>query len=319
MCGCSGYEYPSETDMEYMVSSLGFDKNGEKVSAFAEIIVVNSGDGEKSPEVKLFEGVGENVRSALYSLNKGLAKPLMVKHCGLLVIGDGIDADTLNDIFVFSFENKEITQAIKVVSTENAGELLSLKANSNIALGYELTTALKQNSRHTGIVYKNRLYEIAASLEKKSPYYALPVFSVSNDKYSIDGVKIFFDTNAVLTTDEKGAILHAIMSNNFKNGEIKLGSECFNVKLCSVKYDFSYKKNLLKTDVVITVDTQNNDNLLMLKNAIHKQTVLKTDIYGILDRIYAEKPELFSKIKDNYGSLFGLGEINFTVRGRGDE
>ncbi len=318
MCGCDGYEYPSETDMEYMVSSIGFDKNGESVSAFAEIIVVNSGDGEKSPEVKLFEGVGENVRSALYSLNKGLAKPLMLKHCGLLAIGDGVDANTLNDIFKFLIENKDITQAIKVVSTEKAEDLLSLKANSNIALGYELTTALEQNSSHTGIVYKNRLYEIAASREKKSPYYALPVFSVDDEKYTIDGVKIFFDTAAVLTTDEKGAILHAIMSNNFKNGEIKLGSECFNVKLCSVKYDFLYKENFLKIDIIITVDTENN-KILMLEDAIRSETIGKTDIYGILDRIYAEKPQLFSEIKDNYGELFASSQINFTVRGKGDE
>ena len=316
--GCDAYNYPLETDMEYMVSSLGFDKKGNSISVFAEIIVVNSGDGEKAPKTQLFKGQGENVKAAVYNLNTGLAKPLMLKHCGLVVVGDGVDSGALSEVFDLLFLNKDVTQAIELVSTNSAEKLLSLKSNSNIALGYEITTALKQNSRHTGIIYKNRLYEIAASREKKSPVYVLPVFTVENENYFIDGVKVYFDTTAVLTTDQTGAFLHALMSDSFKSGEIELGSDCFDLKLSSVKYDFLYKKDRLNINVIITVDTE-KEKVLLLKDAILSENISKTDIYGILDRIYAEDTELYYKIADNYGELFENSQIKFTVRGSDDE
>lgn len=318
VCGCDGYKYPSETDMEYMVSSLGFDKKGNSVFVCAEIIVVNSSDSEKPPESKLFEGYGENVESAIYNLHKGIAKPLMLKHCGLLAIGEGIEGDTLKNVFSVLSKNEDITQAIEVVWAKSAQKLLALKADSNIALGYELTTALKQNSSHTGIVYKNRLYEIAARREKKAPYYTLPVFNVLDQKYAIDGVKIFFDDTAVLSADEKDATLHAMMSDNFESGQINLDGDCFKVESSKIKYDFRYIKNRLQINAEITVNTK-KDKIKILEDAISAEKISNIDIYGFLDRIYAEKPKLFEEIKDNYAELFSKATINFTVRGKGDE
>ena len=316
--GCDFKNYPSEADMEYMVSSLGFDKSGETVLAFAEIIVVNSSDNKKAAEARLFSSSGKTVEAALYKLNAQLSKPLMLKHCGLLALGEELDSKALSDIYDFCFERKDVTQAIEVVATEKTEKLLSLKSVSTIALGYEISTAIKQNSRYTGIEYKSRFYEIEAKRQGKSKSYALPFLQVEDEKYEISGFKIYKNDKAVFKTDLQGAVLYSLVSNSYKSGICEIDGSTVNLKLHSVKYNFEFSNGQFFSEANVYVIAK-EDDFNKLSTAFAAFTPIQEDIYMLEDSLYSQDSKLYKKLEDNYSQHYKNGKISFVLRRKKDE
>ena len=308
--GC-GNSFVREADMEYMVSSIGFDKLGQEIKMFAEIIVVNSGESETGAKTQIFSAAGKSPRDAMYKLHSKLSKPLMLNHCGLLVISEKIQVDEIKEIFNICLLDKSITGAIKLIATKNVESLMNLKPESDIALGYEISNALKQYSNFTGAQYKNRFYEIEAYREGKTMSYSLPYFSVENEKYYIDGSLIYKDDAIVLSLDNNDSIKFSIMSGNFKSGKIS-GENGFEIKLKSVSYDIDYKNKKLYVAVKLDIDGDSNA-IQFLKSEIHKGKISKLDIYYIADRIYRKHPELWEKIEKDYKDIFKNAKVNFEV------
>lgn len=311
LSGCKN-SYPSETGMEYMVSSIGFDKTAEKVTVFAEIIVVNSADSSKGTMTQILKADGKTAKTALYNLHSSLSKPLMLNHCGLLILGEGIEGNALVEILNICLDNKDITGAIELVATKSAEKLINVKPVSQIAIGYEISEAIKQNSDFSGIVYKNRFYEVEAGRNATNNVFSLPFFTVEEKQHKISGIKIYRNNLSFKTLKGDSVGLYSVMSNNFKNGSVKIGDRSFSLNLKSVNYNIDYKEDKLFVKVSLDVDTK-NENLNFLANELEKTVIEKRDIYYISDRIYRKERKIWDVIKNDYHKIFKAAEIIFEV------
>lgn len=311
MSGCKN-SYPSETDMEYMVSSIGFDKLEQTVTVFAEIIVVNSADSSKGAITQIFKADGKTAETALYNLHTSLSKPLMLNHCGLLILGEGIDREILAEILSICLKNTDITGAIKVVATKNAENLINIKPVSNIAIGYEISEALKQNSEFSGIQYKNRFYEVEADRNGHTNIFMLPYLTVLEDKHKISGLKIYKNDTAFKILKGDSAVLYSLMSNRFKKGTVKIGDTSFLLDLKSVNYKINYKNDKLYVDINLNIDAQ-KDSLKLLTDTLKNTVVEKNDIYYIADRIYRKERKIWQTVKSDYQKVLSDAQITFEV------
>lgn len=311
LSGC-GNNTPRETDMEYMVSSIGFDKTGQSIKIIAEIIVVNSGQSKTGAETKLFSAEGKSPRDAMYKLHCKLSKPLMLNHSGLLVLSKNLAADEIDEIMSICITDKSITGAIKLIATENAEKLMKIKPNSDIALGYEISSALKQYSEFTGIDYKNRFYEIEAKRESVTKSYALPYFSTGEESYSIDGVLVYKNDSPALMLNNNDTVIYSLVSNSYKRGEVQIDDCLFEIRLKSVKYDISYKNEKLYINMRLDIDAA-DEAIEYLSHKIKGMSVFKEDIYNFADRIYRKKPKIWGNIKGDYKNIYKDANLSFEV------
>ena len=150
LCGCE------KRGPEYLISGIGFDKVNNSYKVCFESVIINSEDTKQT--VKLLKGEGETLKSAIKQIEKQRTQPFLLSHCGVLVIGDGITKNELNDIAEYCVKNKEITLSAFFIKTKNAEKLLSVKPLSSVAVGFDIMGLLEQNKQ-----YKNRLFELVNS------------------------------------------------------------------------------------------------------------------------------------------------------------
>ncbi len=161
LCGCE------KRGPEYLVSSMGFDKEGEMYKVCFEAVIVNSEDTKQA--VKLLKGRGKTLQGAVDEIDKQCTQPLLLSHCGVLVLGESINRKELNEITKYCVKGNEITLSAFLVLSENAEKLLSVKPVSSVTVGFDIMGLLEQNKP-----YKNRLFELVNS-DYKSPIPRLSV------------------------------------------------------------------------------------------------------------------------------------------------
>ena len=177
LSGCAGTKPVSSKTEQYIVSALGFDfDNGFKVSA--EAVIVGT-EGTSKAEAKVITGRGENIEKAFNELSKKISQPLLLSHCGLLLLGEGINFE---EVLEYAKKQKEITLSVFLGVTDNAEALLNLEAVSSIAIGYDIVGMIEQQEALEGKNFKNRLYEIEA-LRKRGKEIKLPFFIIEQEEF----------------------------------------------------------------------------------------------------------------------------------------
>ncbi len=150
LCGC-------ENDQsEYLVSSMGFDYDGEMYEVCFEAIVVNSENTDQT--LKLFRGKGETAEEAVSQITKQCTRPLLLSHCGVIAVGEKIGKEQFLEVCDFCYKCEEITLSAFFINTKDAQELLSGKPLASACVGYDIMGLLKQNK-----LYKNRFFEVIKS------------------------------------------------------------------------------------------------------------------------------------------------------------
>ena len=178
LSGCAGTKPVSSKTEQYIVSALGFDfDNGFKVSA--EAVIVGT-EGTSKAEAKVITGQGKTIEEAFYELRKKTSQPLLLSHCGLLLLGEDINFE---EVLEYAKKNKELTLSVFLGATDNAEQLLNLEAVSSIAIGYDLVGMIEQQEESEGENFKNRFYEIEAS-RKRGKNIKLPFFVIEKEEFS---------------------------------------------------------------------------------------------------------------------------------------
>ncbi len=183
LCGCTA---DTLAESEYNVSALGFDFTENKYSIFAEVIAVNS--EEPKQETIVIFGQGKSPQLAFEKLlRKSTQKPIL-SHCALLVIGSGIKQKQLDEICEFVYK-KRINLSSRIIACSSAEALLSAKAISSLAVGYDIMGLLEQFSSKDSTTNSNRFFEV---LEKRNigEGYLLPLIEINGEEYSLAKQKI---------------------------------------------------------------------------------------------------------------------------------
>lgn len=150
LCGCE------KTGPEYLVSSIGFDSDGREYNVSFEAIIINSENTEQA--LKVLKGKGKTIDEAVKEIDRQCTQPLLLSHCGVIIIGDGITKKQFSDIKSYCYSSDPITLSAFFIKSKNAQQLLSAKPLSSACVGYDIMGLLKQNKQ-----YKNRFFEVISN------------------------------------------------------------------------------------------------------------------------------------------------------------
>ncbi len=170
LCGCR------KTGPEYLVSGIGFDLENDRYKICFEAIIINSEEPEQT--IRLLKGEGETIEEAVAQIDRQCTQPLLLSHCGVLVIGEEVNRARLREIGDFCYSRDEITLSAFFVRTKNAQKLLSVKPVSSACASYDVMGILRENKP-----YKNRFFEVLSTGYDTN----LPEISLKDGGLEFDG------------------------------------------------------------------------------------------------------------------------------------
>lgn len=186
LCGCSHKRMLAGSGAEYIISAMGFDREGDKLTVVLEAVITNSEDADADKKISLLKGTGKNTDAAFAEALKSATETVILSHLGAVVIGNGVSAENFKEISDWFYHKRDTTLSTFFVSTENAEKLLSCETVSSVAVGYDIVGMLEQNSSETGINYKNRFFQIESAYKNKTDTVALPYFSVDDKSFRLE-------------------------------------------------------------------------------------------------------------------------------------
>jgi len=172
LCSCQ------KAQPEYLISSIGFDNKDGQINTCFEAVVINS--ETKDQRVLLIEGKAKTVEEGIKKIKRQCTQKFLLSHCGVLIIGDTVTKEQLDNVYEYCFNERDITLSAYFVRTENAKKLLSQKPVSTIAVGYDIFGLIKQYSQSKRI--KNRYFEIMA----QDKNVALPKITLKKEGYYLE-------------------------------------------------------------------------------------------------------------------------------------
>lgn len=175
LCGCE------KTGPEYLISSIGFDNINGKYNVLFEAVIINSENAQLT--LKLLKGEGDTVDEAVSQIKKSITQPLLLSHCGVIIIGENINYAEFDNIKEYCYNSDPITLSAYFVKTKNAKKLLSSKPVSSVCVGYDIMGLIKQNK---GI--KSRFFEILSGGTSAK----LPLISVKDGGLYYNGTKTIY-------------------------------------------------------------------------------------------------------------------------------
>lgn len=288
LCGCNLRQAVSRSGTEYIVSAIGFDQTGDTVSVTLETVITKTEDSESQNETKLLRGVGDSIYTAFSDALKYATEPLTLSHLGVAVMGTSLDMKNFQTICDWFYTKQDTTLSTFFVSAENSEELLSKKAVSSIAVGYDLVGLLEQENNESGADYQNRFYKTEALRLQKSPTFTLPFFTYKGDEFYLDGVTVYKSCQPQTVLKRNETIFYLIACNKQKSGTVILDNQ-------PLKLIYSQTKYLLKDASTPTV-------ILDITLKSERGTIPK-------EKIIQGITELFQKMKERNIDIFNISEI----------
>ena len=190
LCGCSFETAGSGESHRYLIASMGFDRDGDSLTATVEAVAVNSEDNEGKKRI-LINGSGEKAESAMNAAEKKATQPFNLSHCGVIVLGKNLSAEDFADICDYCYDTDEITFSVYMVCAENAAELLKPEAISSVAAGYDIMSVMRKVGENSGVKFQNSLYRVTAMDYSGRESIKLPFFTLSDGYRITDRFAVF--------------------------------------------------------------------------------------------------------------------------------
>lgn len=309
LCGCSFKQNFSSSVHEYLISALGFEEKNGKLTVYLEAIIVNQEDTNAEKDLQIIEGTGNTVYEAVNDANKKTSQPLMLSHCAVAVMGSSISPERFAEICNYCYSEPEITLSVMLVSTDNALNLLSCDAISSIAVGFDIMSMLEQQSSRTGIIYKNRFYEIESTKAKPLNTFAVPFLETTENGYFIDGVTVFNNYSQISRLSDIQSFPYAVATDTQAEGEVFIDSEQIKINSCNTVYKFDFKDNL---QIKLTIDIKTSKDERILKENLRQKLLSefaasKTnggDIFGFGNLLQHFEKDIWKKVQNNYMTYY---------------
>lgn len=166
LCGCK------QKPQEYLITAIGADYDDGLYSIYFEAIITNTQqDGQQR---KIMVGQDRTLLKAIAQIEKQATQSLLMSHCGVVAVGNGISRTKLLGIMRYCKENRNIPLSIQFIKTETAEKLFKTEPISSTSVGYDLVSMMQKINKPL----KNRLFEIYTN---QSP--VLPKLSLTEKGY----------------------------------------------------------------------------------------------------------------------------------------
>ena len=303
--GCGSVKTGAIYTYDYLVSALGFENKNDKITVFAEAIIINTEDMTAEKRTELLEGTGENIAEAFADLYKKTVQTLEFSHCAVAVISENISATALSQISDFCLKLDKLNLSIRLVSTPNVKKLLSCTPVTSLAMGYDIITMLETESLLRGIRYKNRFYETEALRKGELNIFSLPAIKTEQEKFFVDGISVFKEDEFSLKLNNEQAIIYSIATDSQKGGKFLLDSAEYEILTCLTTAQLS--RNNPDT-VIFTTKIKTTCNKQIIKKKIQElfeySKQFETDIFSLGNILAHRDTETWQKVKNNYGEYY---------------
>lgn len=306
LSGCSAKEAIASDKQEYIVSSIGFDNSNGNIKMIIEAIVVNTDDLKEEKESRIIASEGENPDEAYSNIISKITQPLSLGHNAVTVIGESVTPEQLDLIFEFLKETSQINIATMLIFSESAEELLSVKAISSVAVGYDIMSMIEVSEEKRGTVFKNRLYEAVALNNKPMKTFWIPYIGLEKEEISIKGLAVFKENKVIRFLNNEQAMAFSLITDSLTRGEIVVSGKKIRTQYCKVTYDFDTEK------IEVNVRLKAEGDKEIIKNET-KKLLQNEDIFGIGNIIYQKKPKLWGKIKNDYAQYYKKAEKTVNI------
>ncbi len=306
LSSCSAKEAIASDKQEYIVSSVGFDNSQGDMKMIIEAIVVNTDDLEEEKESRTITGEGENPDEAYSNIISKITQPLSLGHNAVTVIGESVTPEQLDLIFEFLKETPQINIATMLIFSENAEELLSVKAVSSVAIGYDIMSMIEVSEEKQGTIFKNRLYEAVALNNKPMKTFWIPYIGLDGEEICIKGLAVYRENKMIRFLNNEQAVAFSLITDSLTRGEIVLSGKKIETQYCKVTFDFDFKKIEVNVRLKAVGDKE------IVKNEAQK-LLQKEDIFGLGNIIYQKKTKLWEKIKNDYARYYEKAEKTVNV------
>lgn len=293
-----------------MVAAIGFETDGELIAVSVETIIINSELPESEPVPTVLTGAGTTISEALDSIGSSLAKPMILNHCGVIVIGERMTKYWFDKICDYCFNENRITLSAYMISAESPSELLSGKPESSVAVGYDIMGIIEQQSARTGISYNSRYFEIEGLREKGKKVFSLPHFIRNNSGVSVEGLAVFKEDALVTQLDNSDVGLYALITGRFNKGTVRFGANEYHINSRKVDYDYSDgSDNKIRLKLQLSGDNIDSTACKKLENELEGfgnklKVKCGTDAFGFSDILTERFSEFRKNHAENYAEFY---------------
>lgn len=148
LCGCR------QKPQEYLVTAIAADYDGGLYTVYYEAVIINTETSGQRREI--LTASGRTLLETVKAIEKQATLPLLMSHCGIVAVGNGITRTKLRGIMKYCKENRDITLSVQFIKIDNPEQLLKTEPLSSISVGYDLVSLIKTQNKN----FKNRLFEI---------------------------------------------------------------------------------------------------------------------------------------------------------------
>lgn len=201
LAGCSFRSGSAGNDRRFMVTALGFSESGDNITVTAEIVTVNSESAKAEPSPQTLSYTANGITKALCGIANSLSRPMLLEHCGVIVIGTALSAERLREIFDYCFKENRITLSAYMIATDDPAALLDGEPVSSVAVGYDIMGIIGQKAETGKIKFENRYFEIESRREKGERVFSMPYFARTEDGVTLDGSAVFDSDKFVIKAE----------------------------------------------------------------------------------------------------------------------
>ncbi len=329
-CSCGKTDY-MEIESIAIVSAIGVDYKDGKVVVTMEIVKPKT--EEKTAENQIITKSGQDFEDAVAQISGSVSKNLFYSHCAVIAFGENLNKEDIRSVFEFCFLNNEFTLILKIISTKDAKELLSVKPKNEDVLGYEIMSSLNSRQKNLSIGYNNSFINVGGRRDTIPVLYALPFFEVEGEKeekvYSLKGLKLYLDDQEKITLLNEKAAMFEVLSNSFKNGQLNFKingqTQLLEIKKSNTKIKTEYKNGKLKIALNLEQTLKNRNNYIkandykksleyMAKELINISKQSGLDLFFVKEYLKKQDTKIYNMVKDNFEEIYINSEITFGLK-----
>lgn len=303
LSGCKNFGEHSEPNDRRLVSVIGFDGQNGDIRATVEALEAT----EKGPiQPYLLSENGNSTQEALTRIAAQSPRELSFTHCAALILGKELAPEQIEDILDYCTGERSIPLSAKVISADNAEQILSIEAEAAVSAGFEVADITENTAERFGYGGHCALYEIETARLQTANIYALPFFKKEQEKPRFSGLSLYVNDNVTALLNGEESLAYAVMRNIFDGGDVFYRDNIYTLESASSKVNASFENGGLRLDISVCSKPKNEKLAEIIQSAAKS---FDSDIFGIANTIEARYPEIFEKIKTDYSNYYKNAEI----------
>lgn len=348
LTGCWDYRGLDTLDI---VTGVAIDKDAQSGDYLLTLEIVDTKNTTEEIETLYVESRGETMFNAIRNSKKRLINQLYGGNMQTVVISRQIaETEGVDRVLEQLLRDGETRETLTVVISqeETAGEILLTKGLDSKIISYEIHEMVIEDSKFTMSTKDLAMYKAYEAVHGVGNALVLPairhVQNTGQTVAEVNGIALFHKDRLIGFESAKNTALYLFIMNEIEGGVLSIPGESsdnlmsMEIKQSKTKLDVEMKDGRVHISVrikpklnVTELSAQLNISNFQERNELeawidkvleeritsyfqYVQATLKTDIFGLSNRIYQKNPNLWREIKDDWDIWFQNATLEVQVQ-----